>query len=69
MGGRHEMPDGEGGPSGSVGNFHRFDVIGLFSPVGQAMSWSHLAYLTLSAAAVAAVGYLAWYGLRKILKW
>ena len=33
------------------------------------MLWSLLAYLSLTAAAVASLGYLAWYGLRRILKW
>lgn len=33
------------------------------------MSWSLLAYLSVGAAAIASLGYLAWYGLRQILKW
>jgi hypothetical protein len=33
------------------------------------MLWSLLAYLIVTAAAVASLGYLAWYGLRQILKW
>jgi hypothetical protein len=36
---------------------------------GQSMCWSLLAYLLLSAAAVASLGYVAWYGLRQLLKW
>jgi hypothetical protein len=33
------------------------------------MLWSLLAFLIVIAAAVASLGYLAWYGLRQILKW
>jgi hypothetical protein len=33
------------------------------------MLWSLLAYLVVGAAAVGSLGYLAWYGLRRILKW
>ena len=33
------------------------------------MCWTLLAYLIGSAAAVALLGYLAWYGLRQLLKW
>ena len=33
------------------------------------MLWSLLVYLIVAAAALASLGYLAWYGLRRILKW
>jgi hypothetical protein len=36
---------------------------------GQSMFWSLLACLLVGAAAVGSLGYLAWYGLRQMLKW
>jgi hypothetical protein len=57
-------------PLNSIGNLQCPDGVDLPSRCqGKSMFWSLLAYLIVSAAAVASLGYLAWYGLRRILKW